>query len=265
MQQVLRVKIHQPSAHYRVPFSYVRRFTYPIPAYSTIKGLICNLMGITSDSDERFKRLKEQLSIAIYGKYEGLVKEYIWFRNLSQKAHIGRFNSPSNRVIDGTPQHPGGQMPVMIDVLENVKLIVYIYHPEILEEIESAFKNPVQRTSVIHLGRSEDWLVFEGIEVVSLTKSPARRIPYFTWIPSEESIDHNFLPSPSDYHTFFDGINANLFRLPTYYIIDNHNHRIFNEYLTVKLYEGGIFRGQEFYVDKELEYLPVILASLKGD
>lgn len=63
MTQVLKIKIYQPDAHYRIPFSYQRRFTYPIPPYSTVKGLICNVMGIKSSEDERFKKLKQGLSL----------------------------------------------------------------------------------------------------------------------------------------------------------------------------------------------------------
>ena len=42
----MRLVIYQPHAHYRVPFTYQRRHTYPIPPYSTVKGLICNVLGI---------------------------------------------------------------------------------------------------------------------------------------------------------------------------------------------------------------------------
>jgi CRISPR-associated protein Cas5, N-terminal domain len=44
--KTLRLKIYQPQAHYRVPFTYQRRHTYPIPPYSTVIGLLCNVLGI---------------------------------------------------------------------------------------------------------------------------------------------------------------------------------------------------------------------------
>lgn len=265
MKKVLRVKIHQPDAHYRIPFSYRRRFTYPIPPYSTVKGFICNLLGIKNENDEKFIKLKDGLSLAIYGRYENIVKEYIWFRNLEKKSHIGKFNSPSNRIIDKTPQHPGNQIPVKIDVLHNVNLIIYIYHSsdEFLKEIVSAFKDPKERNSVIHLGRSEDWLVFEEIKMIELSENFVMKIPFFTWLPSEEFVNQDFMFF-DNYKSFFDGINGNIFRLPTFYTIDGNNQRIFSEYITVKLFEGGSFRKQKFYCDNELENLPVIFANIKG-
>ncbi|MGB9677695.1 MAG: CRISPR-associated protein Cas5, partial [Candidatus Ratteibacteria bacterium] len=44
--KVSKLKIYQPQAHYRIPFTYQRKHTYPIPPYSTIIGLLCNVLGI---------------------------------------------------------------------------------------------------------------------------------------------------------------------------------------------------------------------------
>lgn len=266
MKQVLKIKIYQPDAHYRVPFSYQRRFTYPIPPYSTVKGLICNLLGIRDDTDERLKKIREGLSLAIYGRYESLVKEYIWFRNLEEGSHINRFNSVTNRVIDNIPQHPGGQLPVTVDVLHNVYLIIYIYHSDtnFLKNIKDAFENPSKRISTIHLGRAEDWLVSKEIKYpVELRQGSVMSINHFAWIPKKEFADKDFIVDEK-YDEFFTKLNGNLFRLPTFYKITNSNQRIFNEYVTVKLYEGGSFKKSKFYID-ENENLPVIFSRLKGD
>jgi len=44
--KALLIQIYQPTAHFRIPFTYQRRHTYPIPPYSTVIGLLCNLLGI---------------------------------------------------------------------------------------------------------------------------------------------------------------------------------------------------------------------------
>lgn len=265
VKKVLKVKIHQPEAHYRVPFSYQRRFTYPIPPYSTVKGLICNILGIKNDNDEKFKRLKEGLSLAIYGQYESMIKEYIWFRNLAANKHK-RFYTVENRVIDKTPAHPGIQMPVIIDVLHNVNITMYIHHPneEFLADIYNAFKNPVTRTSPLHLGRAEDWVVInpEEVNLTELTPKRVFHIKYFAWIPEENSVDENFILDMDRYKKFFEKVNGNVFKLPTFYEINSENQRVFNEYVKVKLYEGGSFEGFEFYID-EHEEIPVIFCKLK--
>lgn len=265
MKRVLRIKIYQPDAHYRIPFSFKRRLTFPIPPYSTIKGFMCNLMGIKKEEDKKFMKLKDGLSLAVYGKYESIIKEYVWFRNLKKDFHISRFNSPSNRIIDRIPQHPGAQMPIIIDVLNNVNLVIYIYHSDenFLDEIKTAFNGKKERNSVIHLGRSEDWLVFEEIKMIQLKKNSATRIPFFTYLPSFKFVSRDFLFD--NYENFYEKINANIFRFPTFYKINEKNQRLFTEFITVKLYEGGNFRKQEFYCDSELEDLPVIFANIKGN
>lgn len=264
MKQLLKIKIHQPDAHYRVPFSYQRRFTYPIPPYSTVKGLICNLMGIRDDKDVKFKKLQQGLSLAIYGTFESIVKEYIWFRNLKNKSHIDKFNSATNRIIDSVPQHPGGQMPVTIDVLHNVDLTIYIYHPELMDEIKSAFENPSNRLSSLHLGRSEDWIVIKEIEKISINPGKLRKLSLFTWIPSLEDMNAEFTPDREGYKTFYDQAIGNLFRLPTFYTITENNQRIFTKYIEVKLFEKGSFKAQKFYTDSN-GGIPVFLAKMGSD
>jgi CRISPR-associated protein Cas5t len=264
MKQVLKIKVHQPDAHYRVPFSYQRRFTYPIPPYSTVKGLICNLMGIRDEADERLKKIKEGLSLAIYGRYESLIKEYIWFRNLKEKSHINKFHTVTSRIIDNIPQHPGGQMPVTVDVLHNVELTLYIYHPEIIDEIKSAFENPVNRLSTLHLGRSEDWIVIKEIEKISVDKGSLRQLSLFTWIPSLSDMDNEFILDKGSYKKFYDRANGNLFRLPTFYNITETNQRVFTKYIEVKLFEKGGFKAQEFYIDNS-ERIPLFFANMRTD
>lgn len=270
--KVLRIKIYQPEANYRVPFSYQKRFTYPIPPYSTVKGLICNLMGIESDSDEDFKNIKN-ISLGIYGTFDNMIKDYIWFRNLSKDSHKGSFVSLYNRTMDFTVRHPGGQIPVKIDTLNSVNLIIYIYHRDIkfLEKIKEAFINPIDRNSTISLGRAEDWLVFNEIKEIELTTGRIKdvnKIDYYTWIPNQEYILNNCCLNNELYNDFFNKVDGNLFRLPTFYeIIDNK--RVFDNYIESKLYEKGSLTVSPFdksylldvLIDDE-EGLPLFLTDL---
>ncbi len=42
----LRLLLYMPQAHWRVPYAYQRRHTLALPPYSTVIGLLCNLLGI---------------------------------------------------------------------------------------------------------------------------------------------------------------------------------------------------------------------------
>jgi CRISPR-associated protein Cas5t len=253
-KNVLRVKIYQPTAHFRVPFSYQRRFAYPLPPYSTTKGLLCNLFGISSDDE--FENLISSLSIGIYGCYESILTEYIWLRDVSKDAHTKKYGSVENRTIDGTFGHIGGQIPAKIDVLENARFTLYFYHNN-LDMIEKAFKNPIKRLSTIHLGRSEDWLVFEEIKKVNLTKKVFRNINKNCWIP-EKICNEFYIEGYSD---FFKNISGNIFNLTSIYEI-TENQRSFTHYIKTKLFEGGSIPKIDCLCD-DYEKIPLFMSDLK--
>ncbi len=270
--KVLKLKIYQPTAHYRIPFTFARRHTYPIPPYSTVIGLICNVLGIENQEDENFKKLKSSLSLAIYGKYESLNREYLWFRTLNKEEHNRRFGYPENRVIDNIPEHPGGQIPTRIDVLENVNLLIYIKHNDenFLQEIKETFENPEKRKYPIHLGRAEDLVVFEEIndEIKIENKPFYGKLDYFTWIidPKRgiEYLDSDFYSDTEKYEEFFNKIQGSYHLITSFYEIIEGIRNF--EYVPVKLFEGGSFplyfgKPFEFICDIE-ENIPLFFAKM---
>ncbi|MCM8806519.1 MAG: type I-B CRISPR-associated protein Cas5b, partial [Candidatus Omnitrophica bacterium] len=165
--KILKLKIYQPHAHYRIPFTYRRRHSYPIPPYSTVIGLLCNILGIRNIEGKEepcvsqncfcdYHKLKN-IKISICGSFESKSTEYIWFRNLSKESHNNRFGYCRNRYVSGYIEHPGGQMPVLIDILNDVNLWIYFYHEDqdFLEKIKDSFENPQNRIYPLHLGRAE--------------------------------------------------------------------------------------------------------------
>lgn len=261
--KVLRVKIFQPHAHYRIPFTFSRRHTYPIPPYSTVIGFLCNVLGIREQNDEKFKKLKEGLSLAIYGKFESMTREYVWLRNLEISSHKSRFGYPENRVIDQMPEHPGGQMPTRIDVLENVELIIYVFHNDegFLEKIENALKNPEKRIYPLHLGRAEDWIVFDGspdeaikiIEVNENSKKPFYgKFDYYTWIPDPirggKYIDTTLYDD--NFEKSYQKIKGSSHLVTSFYEIKDEFRNF--EHIPVKLFEQGDF---PFYLGKPFEFM----------
>ncbi len=261
--KVLRLKIYQPHAHYRIPFTFVRRHTYPIPPYSTVIGLICNVLGIRNQENEKFKALKEGLSLAIYGKFQTMTREYVWFRNFEVNAHNARFSSPENRSINQVPEHPGGQIPIRIDVLENVNLIIYIHHPDeiFLLELANAFVNSKNRIYPLHLGRAEDWILFEekledSIKIIDIDKSTKRPIygkfDYYTWIPDPERdnkyLDHSIYDK--SFKIFFRKVKGSSHFITSFYIIKNGIRNF--KHILVKLFEQGDF---PFHFGKPFEFL----------
>lgn len=293
--KILRLKIYQPSAHYKIPFTFARRHTYPIPPFSTVIGFLCNVLGIKEPIEKpeeykiselnniSFKDFANGLFLAIYGKFESITREYVWFRNLEVDSHKSRFTSSTNRIIDQTPEHPGGQMPTRIDVLENVYLVIYIAHKneKIIEELKEIIKNPEERTYPLHLGRAEDWIVFDGepeesikiVETIEKSKLLGKS-EYYTWLPDYrkrngmEEFEYVGLLDEiqkENYKKFFDKIQGSSHLITSFYQIKN-GIRVF-EHIPVKLFEGGSFpmyfgKPFEFSIDKDTE-IPLIFTKMK--
>lgn len=266
--KLLRIKIYQPQAHYRLPFTYQRRHTYPIPPYSTVIGFLINVLGISHQDSEDFENLK-QIKISIAGKFESKTTEYIWFRNLLKKSHEARFGYVENRFINGHIEHPGGQSPISIDVLNEVKLVIHLAHENeiFLRKIKENLENPSHRLEILHLGRAEDWIVLEEVSEIfdindeSRVKFIRRDADYkhFFWIP--ESV----ITANGDSEEYFKGMDGLLYQLPTFCTIDGydktynrHGRRNF-DYVKTKL-NDGLMVNKEFYFDKEIN-LPIFLGD----
>jgi CRISPR-associated protein Cas5t len=261
---LLRLLIYQPQAHYRIPFTYSRRHSYAIPPYSTIIGFLYNACGIDDQDKVLYKTISE-LKISISGQFKSKLTEMVWFRNVSREAHVKTYGSIDHREKNGQIGHIGGQSPISIDVLQDVKLLIYLYHKEKekLETLKVKLENPVDRLQVLHIGRAEDWLVYKSIDFIDDNKFEYKRqdgnYKYFTWIPEKIfSLNGNTVNWDN-----FDGIT---YLLTTHSHIQNYeNHRNhtgkrFYEKIKAKLNEGKIIQSQCIF-DKELN-IPVFLGDL---
>lgn len=277
---ILRLQICQPQAHYRVPFTFQRRHTYPIPPYSTIIGFLCNACGI-DDQEKEYKtngqsvklyEIIKSLKISIAGKFETKTTEMIWFRNLNKKAHESTYDDLSNREKNGQVGHIGGQVPIKIDVLENVELVIHLYHSDKgkLEIIKNLLENPVNRLQVLHIGRAEDWIVYKAIDIIEDSELKCKRqdgvYNYFFWIPEKIFFPNSNCKENNLSWDNFDGIPYILTTFSKINNYENHyNHtgkRVY-ERTKAKLNEGKII-GSNCLFDKKLN-MPIFLGDLNGN
>lgn len=259
--KALLIKIYQPTAHYRTPFTYQRRHTYPIPPYSTVIGFLCNMLGVDYQGNEFFDKLR-QCGLSVSGYFEQKLTEYIWFRNLSKKSHESFFGSSEIREKNGEINHIGGQSPMRIDVLENMHLNIHIAGDEnFLKVLKENLENPINRLETIHLGRAEDWLVFESIKIVELqTIKRDKNYKCFFWIPQHlweiDSINFDF-----------DRTEGLFYNLPVFSTVkdydktfNRHAERSFS-YMRSKLNDGAL-KDIKYHYDSDSD-IPVFFADLK--
>jgi len=187
--KALKIKITLPSAQFRYPFTYQKRYTYPIPPYSTVLGFLTNLFNPEREKPfEEIKEIFEGLEIAVCGSFETKTISQHWYRNLSKKAHVNRFHSPKNRYIDFQVEHPGGQSPIKLEVLRNVVVFVYLKgEEEKLQQIEKRINEELGEViETPHLGRAEDIISDLEASFVNLKKNLfVGKLNRYFWIPKE--------------------------------------------------------------------------------
>lgn len=128
--EVLRVKIFQPKACYTTPLSMKGIETYPLPSFSTIRGMIYNAMG------RKFKE-GDEIDFSIQGRYSSIHRDY-W--SAVKCGSIGK-----------------EKKPIEVPTLNDVELIIHI-KSNILDEVEEAIRRP---KIYLSLGRAEDLIRIE--------------------------------------------------------------------------------------------------------
>lgn len=185
--QVLKMKISAPSLHFRIIHSNNPRRTFPLPPYSTVIGFLANILG---EQEKINRMLSGQFAMGIISRYRYITNEYTWLRNLGKDSHRTRFAEINNRRWQENLEHPGGQSPITIEVLNDAEIYLYIYHscPEVIDNLVENLSFPEKWLSHLHLGRAEDWVSVDSAAVIELPLSNRARdfadaADYFQWLP----------------------------------------------------------------------------------
>ena len=277
--QVLKITLYGEQAHYHVPFTSNNKMTYPLPPYSTVMGLLANILG------ERCSELfKEDFGLAVVGKSQGYSDEYTWYRNLSESAHLGRFAETDRRDRDGFVEQPGGQVPVLISVLNDVETNIYLYHNEqVLDSLLTNIEKPEKWFNHLHLGRAEDWVVPVSYEIINLQSSETLSDVSWTsadnfrsWLPDPDNLMKCDGHDIADYQAMFEKIKSTRMLITsTYELVEvdykgrerkwSNKIRNFN-HIPVKILNGqiplvNIWDVPRSLVDSKMKY-PVYLAKI---
>lgn len=134
-KRVLKLNIFQESACYKKPFSFKAAETYPLPPYSTIKGLLHKVI----DADDYCS-----MRISVQGNYESKFNNF-------QTTYFYKSTDITT-------------MPMNVHQLFNINLIIHVSaKDELLESIYNGFRNLNEAISV---GRREDLARIDNIEFI---------------------------------------------------------------------------------------------------
>lgn len=181
--KVLKLKVFQETACYKKPFAFKNWETYPLPPYSTVKGMLHRVL--------REEKEFIPMIISIQGDYENKFINY-------QSMHF--YKKDTNT-----------KMPLNIHLLYNVNLIIHVYAEEnVLNGIVEGLKNSDEYLS---LGRKEDIVRIDAVSFVEVNEVDINKVGKIREIEKPIYIPLDKLPED------IDGIN---YRLNwKYKIVDN--------------------------------------------
>lgn len=139
MDKALKLNLFQETACYKKPFAFKTGETYPLPPYSTVKGMLHYVL--------KAKRLIP-MRLSIQGNYESKFQNY-------QSMYFFKDKEIT-------------KMPLNVHLLYNVNLIIHVSaSDQVLEQIMKALRSLDEYLS---LGRKEDIVRIDNVKYVELHK-----------------------------------------------------------------------------------------------
>lgn len=166
--KTLRLDLFQETACYKKPLAFKVGETYPLPPYSTVKGMIHALI----DADTFIP-----MRLSVQGTYDSIFIDY-QTHYFFKKHDSGEMPIVYDGLNIAVPEQKQiTQMPLYTHQLYNVNLIIHVQaEDKVIEEIITA----IEKGKSISLGRWEDIVVIKDYKTVDLraveegtTKKPA--------------------------------------------------------------------------------------------
>jgi len=164
-EKILFVKIFQPYAQYRNPFTFYYAQTYPLPPKSTILGMLQNCLDDWYGYN--FNEMWKGIRVSIHGGFESIFWNY-------QSMLKGDISISSNGIlinnVEGKQWLPlygsikSQRSPIYQQELFNGHLYVFLRgSSELIERIKENLEKP---RKVLYLGRSEDVIFIKEVKYV---------------------------------------------------------------------------------------------------
>ncbi|MGB9813872.1 MAG: type I-B CRISPR-associated protein Cas5b [Thermovenabulum sp.] len=159
--KVLKIKLYQPFANFRKPFSYGVVDSYPLPPPSTVKGWLHNILG--AKNGEYYK-----MAVSIAGKFDSTVYD---IQKIIKFDRVRKESNPSSILREYSSTVISSM--IYVTNLIDVELCIHVNSkPEILESILNNIYS-----SFWGLGRKEDLMRIDFVESIE-----AKTINYFEYM-----------------------------------------------------------------------------------
>lgn len=180
--KALRLKLYQQTACYKKPFAFKVSETYPLPPYSTVKGMLHSVLEA-----DTFIPMK----LSIQGLYDTIVTDY-------QTHYFFKTKNTNEFAItmDGLGIERNFNnittMPIYMHMLLNVELLIHI-QTEI--EIMKKLKEQIGSNYHLSLGRWEDLVRVDECEIVDIREcTEDYSLRYNAYVPRRILEYENYFP-----------------------------------------------------------------------
>lgn len=158
MVKAIRFQCYQSLANYRKPSSFIVKETYPLPPYSTVKGMIHAACG--------FKEL-HRMKLSIQGTNRGTISEVYTRYSFSSGA---KYKEGRHQICLKDGEDYGIYKGIAYAELvcqNNIIIHILPEKEEDLDIIYNGLRNPLMYLS---LGRYEDLIDVQSVEIVNLSE-----------------------------------------------------------------------------------------------
>ncbi|PAE89160.1 type I-B CRISPR-associated protein Cas5b [Shouchella clausii] len=182
--KVLRLKLYQETACYKKPFAFKVSETYPLPPYSTVKGMLHAALNATSLIPMRY---------SIQGKYDTLMTDY-QTHYFFKKSKTEEFVLTTAGLGIEREFKDLTSMPIYMHLLYDVELLIHVSaEEEVLHQLKEAI---LSSDSHLSLGRWEDLVRVDECDVVEVEKSNKSFVleEYTAYVPKEQLRGGDYFP-----------------------------------------------------------------------
>lgn len=162
-EKILLIRIFQPFAQYRNPFTFYYAQTFPLPPKSTVLGMLQNAIGDWYGNTKNLRDQWDNLKVSIHGgfesifwNYQQLIKGNVEIRLSGDKPVLINQKLP----LYGESK-TSQRTPVYQQELFNGHILVFLKGDKnLLDEIKKSLEKP---RKVLYLGRSEDLAFIKNV------------------------------------------------------------------------------------------------------
>lgn len=194
--KVLRLKMFQETACYKKPYAQKVSETYPLPPFSTVKGMLHSILEA-----ESFIPMK----LCIQGNYETIINNY-------QTHYFFKKDKTTEFALTldglGIPREllDITTMPIYRHLLYNVQLIIFVQAEEnILEQLQQK----ILHSTHLSLGRWEDIVRVDECKIVDLEGVEEAELKLDAFVPVRFLGDDTFIPYRLNWkYRIIDGVRV---------------------------------------------------------